>query len=144
MANTVCRTKANEFSTRFPQGGEARGSMTADTAEEGRSGGVSRLRAKHTGRRGRRTGSFAGQDGGGAPTGARRGKRRRRRPRLCGAGVIEAAKFGLGIGTAGEERRAQDLGHVGDTLDEALTTKNEGEDRTAARGDGTSTRRRRF
>ena len=46
MANTVCRTKANEFSTRFPQGGEARGSMTADTAEEGRSGGVSRTQER--------------------------------------------------------------------------------------------------
>ena len=46
MANTACRTKANESSTRSPRGGKARGSMTADTAEEGRSGGVSRTQEK--------------------------------------------------------------------------------------------------
>ena len=57
------------------------------TRQRGRT--VAWLRAKHLCRRGRRTGSFVGQDGGG--DGPRDGGIRR--PRLCWAGVTEAARF---------------------------------------------------
>ena len=57
---------------------------------------TTRLRAKHSCRRGRRTSGFVGQDGGAGGN--------RRRPRLRGAEVVEAAKRGLHIRTADGER----------------------------------------
>lgn len=98
---------------------------------------VTRLRAKHSCRRGRRTDSFAGQDGGAGGN--------RRRPRLRGAEVTEAARIGLHITTAEGERRAQGISCGGDDFDAADSDEVDGDgDERAMQDEEGLTRRRRL